>query len=248
MTFLLRSQHADGSLRENNGTMYSHGFAALALCEAYGLSRDQGLKQPAQRALDYIVQCQDPNGGGWRCKPRQPGDTSITGWQVSALAAGQLANLDVPTATLSLAGTFLDLKQSGEGAFYGYENRARHPSTSAIGLLCRIHLGWKHDVPALKQGVAYLLESGPTAEDIYFNYYATQVLRDYGGESWTGWNTKLRTMLTKSQSDKGHEAGSWYFAGDKWVKQGGRLYCTAMSALILETYYRYPRHFDDAAP
>ena len=35
--------------------MYSHAIATMALCEAYGLSHDQGLRGPAQRAINFIV-------------------------------------------------------------------------------------------------------------------------------------------------------------------------------------------------
>jgi len=39
----------------------------------------------------------------------------------------------------------------------------------------------------------------------------------------------------------GHAAGSWYFDDGEWSsQQGARLFCTAMSALILEVYYRHP--------
>ena len=76
--------------------LYSHAIATMALCEAYGLSRDPRLKGPAQQALDFIVEAQDPEGGGWRYFPGQPGDTSVFGWQIFALRSGHLAGLSIP--------------------------------------------------------------------------------------------------------------------------------------------------------
>ena len=52
-------------LSEGGGNLYSHGLAAIALCEAYAMTEDPELLGPAQAAINYIVyaQCRD---GGWR--------------------------------------------------------------------------------------------------------------------------------------------------------------------------------------
>ncbi|MFI4876734.1 MAG: hypothetical protein ACIALR_15395, partial [Blastopirellula sp. JB062] len=74
---------------------------------------------------------------------------------------------------------------------------------------------------------------------MYYNYYATQVLRHYGGEKWEAWNVKQRDFLIKSQVKEGQpEAGSWHFSGSHTDK-GGRLYNTSLSLLTLEVYYRH---------
>jgi len=73
---------------------------------------------------------------------------------------------------------------------------------------------------------------------MYWNYYATQVMHHFGGEPWQRWNPAMRDRLVATQSDQGHEAGSWYFP-DKYGDAGGRLYNTAMAVMILEVYYRY---------
>ena len=73
---------------------------------------------------------------------------------------------------------------------------------------------------------------------MYYNYYATQVLRHWGGEEWEQWNPKMREYLIATQSNRGHEAGSWYFSGGRG-DSGGRLYNTGMAVMTLEVYYRY---------
>ena len=65
--------------------MYSHGLATIALCEAYGLSGDKQAGVAAQRAVNFILTAQNPNDGGWRYNPKDPGDTSVVGWQLMAL-------------------------------------------------------------------------------------------------------------------------------------------------------------------
>ncbi len=79
---------------------------------------------------------------------------------------------------------------------------------------------------------------GPSQNDVYFNYYATQVLHHQHGKDWPEWNKQMRDYLTETQSNQGHESGSWFFR-DKHGSVGGRLYTTAMAVMILEVYYRY---------
>ncbi len=222
------------------GSMYGQGLAAIALCEAYAMTHDPGLKDLAQRSIDFIVFAQDHNGGGWRYAPGQPGDTTVTGWQLMALKSAQMAGLKSPSPTLFSAGEFLDSVQSDEGAKYGYMSPDPRPATTAVGLLCRMYSGWKHDRPALLRGVAYLSELGPSQSDdaVYFNYYASQVLRHFGGSQWDRWNAAMRDPLVAAQATEGHEAGSWYFPG-RHSQAGGRLYTTAVTILTLEVYYRY---------
>jgi len=228
-----------GDLGYEQGNMYGHGLAAIALCEAYALSKDKSLAVPAQQALNFIVYAQDPLGGGWRYQPRMPGDTSVVGWQLMALKSGHMAYLDVPPQTIKGVTNFLNTVQTESGARYGYTDGAAHSeATTAIGLLCRMYLGWKHDEPALERGVQILSARGPSPTNMYFNYYATQVLHHYEGEAWTAWNAKMRDFLIKEQKTTGHEAGSWYLQ-DSSSLQGGRLYTTAMCAMTLEVYYRH---------
>jgi len=227
-----------GALNESGGSMYSHGIASIALCEAYAMTHDKALHDPAQAAVNFICYAQDPVGGGWRYQPRQPGDTSVVGWQIMALKSGHMAYLRIPPITVKKAFDFLDAVQTESGAKYGYTGPGSGEATTAIGLLCRMYLGWKKDNPALQRGVAWLSDRGPDKTNMYYNYYATQVMRHWEGDEWTKWNGVMRDQLVNSQATQGHETGSWWFEGN-WNPRGGRLYCTAMATMILEVYYRH---------
>lgn len=218
--------------------MYAQGLVAIALCEGYAMTRDPALKDPAQQAIQFIEFAQDRNGGGWRYRPHEPGDTTVTGWQLMALKSAEMAGLKVNRSVIYSAQHFLDTVASDGGAQYGYQTPEPRRSTTAIGLLCRMYSGWVRSHPALMRGVSHLDLWGPSAIDIYYNYYASQVLRHWGGSEWKRWNDALREALIASQASKGHEAGSWYF-DDEHSRVGGRLYTTAMAIMILEVYYRY---------
>ena len=177
------------------------------------------------------------------------------GWQVMALKSGYMSSLSVPPNTVQGARFFLDSVQKSDGEEYYYvleeldantgELKKLHvgTATTAIGLLCRMYLGWEHDNEVLKRGVQRLAKQGPSEMDAYYNYYASQVLFQYTsgkGELWKKWNERMRDMLIMSQSKEGHEKGSWTFDLEKHHNgSGGRLYCTAMASMTLEIYYRY---------
>ncbi len=229
-----------GALNEAGGMMYSHGLASIVLCEAYAMTQDKGLHNPAQAVVNFICYAQDPGGGGWRYEPQQAGDTSVVGWQIMALKSGHMAYLRVPPLVVKKAYMFLDHVQAESGAFYGYTGPGTGQATTAIGLLCRMYLGWKKDHGALQRGVQHLAEWGPSGGNMYYNYYATQVCRHWEGDVWKKWNSVMRDQLVNSQAKGGHEAGSWFMPrGDHGADRGGRLYCTSMATMILEVYYRH---------
>ncbi|HEX5447183.1 MAG TPA: prenyltransferase/squalene oxidase repeat-containing protein [Pirellulales bacterium] len=233
-----------GDLRDQ-GRMYAQGISTIALCEAYAMTQDRALEPFAQHAIDYIVNAQHKQGGGWRYMPGEPGDTTVTGWQLMALKSGQMAYLRVPLDTLRNATRFLDSVQFDQGSRYKYQPRVKHgeeTTNTAIGLLCRMYTGWLADNPALQRGVGQLSGEGPSMlgpnADMYYNYYATQIMHQWGGEIWTRWNNRLRDFLVQTQSHEGHESGSWNFNGGQ-AARGGRLYNTAMAIMTLEVYYRH---------
>lgn len=240
LRFLVQRMNKDGSLRETGGTMYSHGIASIALCEAYAASRDHRLKPFAAAALKHIEYAQDPKSGGWRYTPRTPGDTSVTGWQFAALQVGKAAGLPVSEAVWTRTERFLQSVESDEGARFGYIRPGAGEATTAIGLLSRAYLGEPRD-EAFARGVDSLAGSGPSKSNMYFNFYAAQVLFHHGGAEWEMWNEPLRDRLIETQAKGGHERGSWFFAGDPGAAAGGRHYATCLAALNLEVYYRRPR-------
>lgn len=230
---------------ETGGTLYSHGLVAILLSEAFAMTEDPALLGPAQAALNFSFYAQNADGG-WRYSPRSlDGDTSVTGWHIMAMKSGYMAHLTVPPLAVRGSITFLDRVQTDGGAMYRYTERStdlRPAGCTAIGLLCRMYTGWDKHHPAIKSGVEYLSQVGVDKQDIYYNYYAAQVLRHYGGPQWDQFNVELRDWLVAEQNDSGGAAGSWHFPDSKQHRgpiEGGRLCSTAFATMILEVYYRH---------
>ena len=238
-----------GSHQGNSG-MYVQGLATICLSEAAALEpKDRELRRIALEAVRFIEKSQGSDGG-WKYEPRQvPGDTSVVGWQVMALQSAKAGGISVSPDTFSDARKFLNFVQAEDGVYYGYETPEKgRPTTTAVGLLCRMYMGWKREKPQLQKGVEFLSNLGPSKEDIYYNYYATQVLHHWDGELWNKWNEQMREQLVGTQIKEGPGAGSWDTT-DPHRDAGGRIYQTTLSLLTLEVYYRHLpiyRRFDAA--
>ena len=238
LAYLMRIQNQKTGFYGN--AMYAHGLATIAMCEAYGLTQDPKLRRSAQMAINLIINAQHEQGG-WRYAPKQPGDLSVTGFQIVALKSAQMAGLDVPKATLKKAIAFLDKCSNPDGG-YGYIDTTKTLRMTAVGILARQYLQkWGPTNPMVVKATDYLKTNPPDRADVYFYYYATQVMYHIGGDAWKDWNEKMRESLIKKQDVdvKSPSFGSWSPQGDEWGRVGGRLMMTSMNLLTLEIYYRY---------
>ena len=255
LQWLVQSQKETGDLFTDSSEfvwLYSHGMAAIALCEAYGMTKDPGLKDPAQKSLDFIVAAQHPEFGGWRYRPQFESDTSVSGWQLMALKSGQMAGLNVPKSAYAGVSKWLDSveSRSSQGRFAYHPSREDSLAMTAEGLLMRQYLGAGRLDSSLTAGAGYLKQRLPRLEerDAYYWYYATQVMFHMQGDYWFQWNGAIRDLLVNSQEKGGHTAGSWdpeSPSKSKWGEAGGRHYVTCLNLLMLEVYYRHlPLYID----
>ena len=243
---LLRVQAPDGNLAgqaEVYEFMYCHAMATLALSEVMGMSGDQRLREPLQRAVAYIVAAQDPSGGGWRYRAGDPGDTSQLGWQLMALKSAELAGLVVPDTTWHRAARFLESVSGGNyrglASYRPGERFSR--SMTAEALACREFLGLLPSIHTSREAADYLLGELPGESDpgnLYYWYYATMALYSLQGPHWNPWSGALQKTLLSTQRRAGPLAGSWD-PTTRWDGYGGRVYSTAMAALCLQAYYRF---------
>ena len=114
-----------------------------------------------------------------------------------------------------------------------------------VGLLSRYYMkemGPRH--PAFARGVDFLKQFPPRRDyfDMYYYYYATQVVHFYDGPDWHKfWNPKMRDMLIDLQSkgdDDDHAAVGTRTRASS-ASPCGRLGTTCLALLTLEVYYRH---------
>ena len=220
------------------------------------LSGDPSLKRAARRAIEFIVDAQDPVGGGWRYSPGQSGDTSVFGWQIFALRSGHIAGLHVPRKVLKACSRYLDMaavtRNGSSTPISPAPRRCLDAVMTAEALLSRQLLGWPRDFPPLIKGVgqisAHLQQSSD--RNIYYWYYATQLLHNMGSDKWERWNLKIREGLIRMQvkdSSCAREAGILLPRPISGA-HGRPPVLTSLSILTLEVYYRYLplyRTYDD---
>lgn len=219
---------------------YTHGLATIALSEAYAMTGDMNLRQPIAGAIDFLAATQE-SGGGWRYFPGQPGDTSVVAWELMALKSAQFSRIPVQQKVFRGVDRFLNSVGSMRNSQFSYlpERQAMPiPSMTAAGLLCRMYLVSKDGAAGLQAGVRVLDQRGPDPDNMYYNYYATQVMHHWGGPEWDRWNNVMRDYLIRTQIQEGHAKGSWDVA-DRHGYVGGRLYMTSLVLLTLEVYYRH---------
>ncbi len=125
---------------------------------------------------------------------------------------------------------------------------------TAEALLSRQLLGWPRNFPPLVKGASQIAAHLDTSDqrNIYYWYYATQLLHNMKNKDWEKWNLKVREGLIGMQIKDGTCAnGSWdpnFPQADLWGQRAGRLFTTSLSILTLEVYYRYLpmyRGYDD---
>jgi hypothetical protein len=251
LRWLVEHQDESGDLR-NGETMYSQGIAAIALSEAYAMSKDAALRAPVDRAMRFIVNARHSRAGGWRYDSGQLGDTSVLGWQLMALKSARMSGVYVPADAFDTGRIWLDTVSRRAPGHYAYTpDRPPTPSMTAEGMFVQQLLGMDRDHPRMKESADFILQHLPNWEsdpNTYFWYYASLALFQHQGREWTVWNEALTGELLAKQRQDGKPAGSWDPA-DRWSTLGGRIYQTALCTLMLEVYYRYlPLYTLDGQP
>lgn len=230
-----------------------------------------GLKRSVTKAVKLCLRSQnDERGWRYGIKPGD-NDTSVTGWMVLALKTAKNADLDISAdqykRALQGALTWFNFATASNGKA-GYvapgdlgSRLATIPEPypyskdlscmTAVSVLCRLFAGESRSTQAVRNGVKILMKELPSWQEqkgratstinLYYWYYASYALFQYGGAQWKGWNEDMKKALLETQRVGNiDEDGSWDPIGE-WGIAGGRVYSTAIGAMTLEVYYRFRR-------
>jgi len=248
--WLISQQRQDGFLGGDAtyfAANYCHGMATYALAEALGMQSNPStateLNQAVRAAVNYSLAIQNTTDGGWRYRPRSSeGDMSLFGWQLMALKSAEISGIPIPEQSRNRLIAFLRNRSLGKnkGLAAYRPGEAPTPAMTAEALFCKQILGIRRGNPQSTEAVNYLLRKPPRIADwnLYYWYYGTLAIYQYGGDEWDRWNRAMRDTLVSTQKTEGENAGSWDPVGP-WGPYGGRIYSTALATLCLEVYYRF---------
>ncbi len=223
-------------------SMYHHGFAMLALAEAYGTVDETALWQGAEKqgrslaeALDLAIRCaatsQQKNSlGAWRYTPDSTdADTSVTGAVLMGLLAARNAGMDVPDKVIDRALVYMRRSTSPNGFVAysgGFGGMGESMNRSAIATLVA-SVSKQQEKQRFKATLKHLtdrLEHRESGHPFYFRYYMAQALFQGDYEAWQKWNGMTIRQLTEQQNENG---------------SFGDAYGTSMSLLALALNYRF---------
>jgi hypothetical protein len=208
-------------------SMYHHGFAMLALAEAYGAVDDRQVwtdgKKPRsigaalELAVRAAVTSQKKNSlGAWRYSPASTdADTSVSGAVLVGLLAARNAGIEIPDESIDRAVSYYVnmTSSSGQvgysGGFGGFGESL--PRTSIAALV--FALARRKDLPQFKHTLGHLVDqlenTGQSGYLEYQRYYQAQALFQGDVEAWKKWNQLLIRQLKSTQGADGSFPGQF---------------------------------------
>ncbi len=224
LQWLIARQNVEGGVGTlpDDGVTVANVLAALAFSESYGMTRSNGLKQPAQQAVDYILLKQRASGA-WGAGAD---DVMTTLWAVQLVKSAELGELRTSAAAMRRAidwlGVTAEKGVTVEMAAYVAAANLGKRGGEAEPVARRLSCVKPCEMPAVTRLVASLAlfqQDGPN------------------GALWKGWNEKLKDGLVLSQKTARHgcERGSWTPGAEDRTRTSH----TAVQMLTLEVYYRY---------
>jgi hypothetical protein len=248
----LDKQHDARGCFAPGGKICDHAVVLLALMEEVAMCPVPRTKSNAAKGLEFLLNSQN-EGSGWGELPSDgKSRMTTTVWCVAALKAAKIAGMDVPKSAWDGVSAFLDAVTDPQTGEAGFENRpvqggqepAHHSYTmTACALLCRLYLGQSAKDPAFKLGLAILEKNKPQWEQpgaggqlyLYWYFYYLLAFHLEDNEEFVGMLPLLSPHL---ESEKSGMASSFPPSSFELEKGGGRVYSTAMAALIPEIAFR----------
>ncbi len=251
--YLLLAQKQKGPLKGLIGSAkghysYNHAIATLALVEAWSIDRRRMSSADSHKlriaigdAVAFIVKIQTPDGG-WRYQAPIEGaaydnDTSVSVFQIMALAAARRAGFDAPGEAFEGFTSWLK-RVTGKSGIVGYQRRGDRdagPRTLTAGALFLEELLGIAAPLRDRQAKLVLADledaDGPAANDALLRFYSAHAFRLRGRNVLELFSP---TLLRSQNGD-----GSWSSATDRHAVHAGDAFLTALNALTLTAAYRF---------
>lgn len=251
---IIRSQNADTGFYggdSGHSSMYQHGFAMLAMAEAYGTVDDRtlwseeggaGKGLSTGRSLELAVRLAVTSAaknpvGAWRYSPDATDhDTSVSGAMLMGLLGARNAGIEVPDETIDRALKYF-ASMTGPDGSVGYASPGGgSDATTSIGTLV-MAIARRKDMPQFLAAASALRDrtrgSGvDQGYPHYTRYYRSQALFQADFDAWKEWNMRLVTEVKALRRPDGSLAAG--AMGDSGEVSG-----TCLSLLALAVNFRF---------
>ncbi|QDV24902.1 squalene--hopene cyclase [Aureliella helgolandensis] len=243
---MIRAQN--GATGYMGDSMYQHGFATLALAEAYGAIDETDLWESGQpqagkersigEALELAVRCsvtsQERNPhSAWRYSPgARDADTSVSGAVLMGLLAARNCGIEVPDKSIDSSIKYFT-SLTGDSGAVGYSGGLGGfgQSIARSSIACLVYsISKRKDLPQYEATKKYVVSNmnEQSHYEEYARYYEAQALFQANLEDWEKWNRSLIRKLKETQNDDGSFNG-----------QFGGSTTTSLNLLSLALNYRF---------
>jgi hypothetical protein len=226
------------NLAEEQSCMHGHGFAMLALGEAYGMEQDKSRQNTIRAVLERAIKLTGGSqsaAGGWLYSPNSGGDEgSVTVTQIQGLRSCRNGGIKVPKSIIDRACNYIKLSQQPDGGIaYRVGQGGTQPPITAAAVAVMYSAGQYENDVAHKclDYCVKTVKSNPGMFDQGHKYYAmlylAQAMYLSSEDNWKMYFPRVRDDLLRTQS----EAGAWHGDGV------GDTYGTSIALLTLQLPY-----------
>jgi len=241
-----------GNAGMGHSSMYQHGFAMLAMAEAYGTVDDRrlwseeggdgkGLSTGAslELAVKLAVTSAKKNPvGAWRYSPDATDhDTSVSGAILMGLLGARNAGIEVPDETIDRAIDYFASMTAPDGRV-GYSSPGGgSDATTSIGTLV-MAIARRKEMPQFVKAADAIKQASQGGRNDggypnYTRYYRAQALFQADVEAWKEWNSKVVSEIkAQRRPDGGLVSGANGM-------DGGEFAGTSLSLLALAVNFRF---------
>ncbi len=214
--------------------MHGHGYATLALAQAYGMAprRSDRIHHALVAAVQRIESTQG-NEGGWYYEPQLHAqhEGSVTICLVQALRAAQNVGIQVDSKVIERAESYVIRLQKPDGTFrYGLDVEDSTVALTAAGV-ATLNMAGRYDdaiiqnaIDAIWSGLALQEDGGRAEFPFYQRFYLAQAFWQLSDTShFERWFEPEKARLLRTQDAD----GSWT------DRRFGSCYATASNCLVL---------------
>lgn len=264
--WILENQKANGLIGSRN---YEHAVSTMALVEAFAMTNDPKLKDPAQKGIDILLDRQAktdnyPLGWNYVNGTLTRHDSSVSGWCVMALKSAKTAGLNVGDGIIGskewvegawkAANTkWEELDPYGESKFpYTWNSTTdeiKRDNISFVGALCSVFLSSRGDMcnTMMNDATKRYFDTGLYKKNSYSLYYSSLASFMVGGDNWknkwghpeTGY---IKWLLGGLVKDNTCYRGTWHHDPENWHgSETSPVLLHCYKTLALQVAIRYER-------